>query len=291
MDFIKGAHYTVPKSALQTLANDPDVAYISPNRSIGAPFDQITDGTVHSDWANSNGQTGAGIGVAIIDSGIVDLPDFHTGSTDRIVYQQSFLGPGTTPADQYGHGTHVAGILAGNGNGTVYIGTAPQANIINLRVLDQNGQGTDANVIMAIQTAISLKSKYNIRVINLSLGRPVYESATLDPLDQAVEAAWNAGIAVVVAAGNEGRDNTANTDGYGTITAPGNDPYVITVGCVKSNGTTTMRRRSDRQLQFEGAHAVRSLREARPPRAGQPGCLDSARRPDVVCRACSTARR
>jgi serine protease AprX len=98
-----------------------------------------------------------------------------------------------------------------------------------LRALDQNGQGAESQVIAAIQTAIQLK-KYNIRVINLSLGRPVYESYTLDPLCQAVEQAWKAGIVVVVAAGNEGRNNSANTNGYGSITAPGNDPYVITVG-------------------------------------------------------------
>ncbi|MGA3008356.1 MAG: S8 family serine peptidase, partial [Opitutaceae bacterium] len=231
--------YSAPRASLAAIAEDPDVVYVTPNRSLAAA-DQITDGTVHSDTANARGLTGTGIGIAIIDSGIVDLPDFHTGSTDRIVYQQSFLGAGTTPVDQFGHGTHVAGILAGNGNGTVYIGTVPNANIINLRVLDANGQGTDANVIAAIDTAISLKTKFNIKVINLSLGRPVFESASLDPLDQAVEAAWNAGIVVVVAAGNEGRNNTANTSGYGTIASPGNDPLVITVGCIKSHGTTTM---------------------------------------------------
>lgn len=236
MESIRGAHYSIPASRIADLANDPDVAYVSPNRPLKAMFDQITDGTVFSSWANARGNTGAGVGVAIIDSGIVDLPDFHTGSTDRIVYSQSFVGG--TAVDQFGHGTHVAGILAGNGNGTVYIGTAPQANIVNLRVLDANGLGTDASVIKAIDTAISLKSKYNIRVINLSLGRPVFESASLDPLCQAVEAAWSAGIAVVVAAGNDGRDNSAGTDGYGTITAPGNDPYVLTVGCIKSEGTT-----------------------------------------------------
>jgi serine protease AprX len=244
---IKGAHYTVPRASLEALSADPDVAYVTPNRTIQASFepvfDQITDQTVHSDWANSMGQTGAGIGIAVIDSGIADLPDFHNGSTSRIVYQQSFVGGSAvdgSAADQYGHGTHVAGILAGNGNGTVYVGVVPQANLINLRVLDQNGMGTDANVINAIMTAISLKDVYNIRVINLSLGRPVYEAAWKDPLCQAVEAAWAAGIAVVVAAGNEGRNNTANTNGYATIAAPGNDPYVITVGCVKSNGTSTM---------------------------------------------------
>src|SRR5208282_1418967 len=90
-----------------------------------------------------------------------------------------------------------------------------------------------------IQTAIQLKATYNIRVINLSLGRPVFESYTVDPLCQAVEAAYKAGIVVVVAAGNDGRDNSEGTNGYATITAPGNDPYVITVGAMKSMGTPT----------------------------------------------------
>ena len=85
---------------------------------------------------------------------------------------------------------------------------APNVNIINLRVLDQNGSGTDSQVIAAIQRAIQLKTQYNIRVINLSLGRAVFESYTVDPLDQAVEQAWAAGIVVVVAAGNNGRDNS-----------------------------------------------------------------------------------
>ena len=84
---------------------------------------------------------------------------------------------------------------------------------------------------------IELKSTYNIRVINLSLGRPVYESYTTDPLCQAVEAAWKAGIVVVVAAGNEGRNNTFGTSGYGLIASPGNDPYVITVGAMRTMGT------------------------------------------------------
>ncbi len=119
------------------------------------------------------------------------------------------------------------------------MGIAPGVNLIDLKVLDQNGQGSDSSVIAALETAIYLKNYYNIRVINLSLGRPVYESYTLDPLCQAVEAAWNAGIVVSVAAGNDGRDNTVGEQGYGTITSPGNDPYVITVGAMKTEGTYT----------------------------------------------------
>src|SRR5207247_1493709 len=164
----------------------------------------------------------------------------------RVVYSQNFV-PGTTDtSDLYGHGTHVAGIIAGAGwfstgyNFThTFKGIAPNANIINLRVLDQNGAGTDSSVIAAIQTAINLKSTYNIRVISLSLGRQVYESYQLAPPCQPVEAAWNACIVVVAAAGNQGRNNTAGTEGYGTIAAPGNDPYAITVGAMKTADTQT----------------------------------------------------
>ena len=110
---------------------------------------------------------------------------------------------------------------------------------MNLRVLDANGNGSDSSVISAIQRAIALKSTYNIRVISLSLGRPPAGSYLNDPLCQAVEAAWKAGIVVVVAAGNEGRNNSGGNLGYGTILAPANDPYVITVGAMKSMGTTS----------------------------------------------------
>src|SRR5262249_40016160 len=98
---------------------------------------------------------------------------------------------------------------------------------------------SDSAVIRAIFRAIQLKSQYNIRVMNLSLGRPVYESYLLDPLCLAVEAAWQAGIVVVVAAGNNGRDNTYNENGYGTINSPGDDPAVITAGAMKTMFTAT----------------------------------------------------
>jgi serine protease AprX len=174
---------------------------------------------------------------------------------NNIVYNQDFTGEikqnaNVTDAhnapDEFGHGQHVAGIIASSGKSSIcgnctrpLIGIAPGASLINLRVLDENGAGTDSTVIAAINQAIALKSKYNIRVMNLSLGRPVFESYTVDPLCQALEQAWQAGIVVVVAAGNDGRDNSFGTNGYGTITAPGNDPYVITVGAMKSMGTYT----------------------------------------------------
>jgi serine protease AprX len=241
---VNGFAVSLPATSLAALSSDPDVKYISPDRPV-TPMLDSTAAAVNAAVAWSSGYDGTGIGIAVIDSGISNAEDLKNSSGAlRVVYQADLVGGGTD--DHYGHGNHVAGIAAGNGKrstGSIYTrtfrGIAPNAKLLNFRVLDQNGRGTDSSVISAIQQAIALKSKYNIRVINLSLGRPVYESYTVDPLCQAVESAWRAGIVVVVAAGNEGRNNSAGTDGYATITAPGNDPYVITVGAMKTMGTLT----------------------------------------------------
>src|SRR5260370_368877 len=152
---------------------------------------------------------------------------------------QQTCSRGGVQYDDFGHGPHVAGILAGNGSsssmpGSLHIlkGIAPNANLLDLRVLDKNGASTDSAVIAAIQQAVQLKSKYNVRVINLSLGRPIYESCNRDPLCQAVEAAWRNGIVVVTAAGNLGRN------GYATVLCPGNSPPAISVGCMKTLETS-----------------------------------------------------
>jgi serine protease AprX len=224
----------------------PDVAYITPDRPNKVAFDDALPAVLADVARVQYALDGSGIGIAVIDSGVYSHDDLQKadGSASRIVYSESFVPGDLSTGDPYGHGTHVAGILAGNGRDSAtgyseqYTGVAPKANIINLRALDANGSGSDSQVIAAIQRAIQLKNTYNIRVINLSLGRSVYESYTLDPLCQAVEAAWKAGIVVVVAAGNAGRDNTYHTQGYATIQAPGNDPNVITVGATKTSGTT-----------------------------------------------------
>ncbi|HEU5412324.1 MAG TPA: S8 family peptidase [Candidatus Angelobacter sp.] len=244
---LNGAAYRIPLKMLAFLENHSDVAYVSPDRVNKAAWDDeipaVMDNVVRQQYALD----GSGIGIAVIDSGVYPHDDLQnaSGTASRIVYSESFVPGDTATTDLYGHGTHVAGILAGNGRDSAtgypqqYAGLAPNANIINLRVLDKNGAGTDSQVIAAIQRAIQLKSTYNIRIINLSLGRPVFESASQDPLCQEVEAAWKAGIVVVVAAGNDGRDNSQGTEGYATIQSPGNDPLVITVGATKTNGTST----------------------------------------------------
>jgi serine protease AprX len=244
LDVIHGGLFRIPAGLLPLLASDSDILYVSPDRPVKrtSPEDYLLDAT-QANYIFQYGYYGNGIGIAVIDSGIrANHPDLQNTSTgaSRVVYSQSFIS-GLDANDAYGHGTHVAGLLAGNGqsSGGWMRGIAQKASLINLRVLDANGAGTDSQVIAAIQQAINLKSTYNIRVINLSLGRPVSESYTLDPLCQAVEQAWKAGIVVVVAAGNDGRNNSMNTDGYATITVPGNDPYVITVGAISTHATDT----------------------------------------------------
>jgi serine protease AprX len=246
---IRSGAYRLSASELADLAADPDVTYISPDRpvrSLGTgsiiPAIDYHNETINAPWAWAQGLDGTGIGIAVIDSGIADVSDLDN---THVVYSQDFVGDnGGSTDDLYGHGTHVSGILAGtgknsqgNGNNYTFQGIAPGVNLIDLRVLDSTGTGTDSDVINAIQTAIQLKNTYNIRVINLSLGRGVYESYTQDPLCQAVEQAWQDGILVVVSAGNEGRNDSAGTNGYGTITAPGNDPYAITVGAMNTMDT------------------------------------------------------
>ena len=243
LPLVNGLVASLDHNGILALSNRSDVVYISRDRSVGLLADSAAP-AVNAPVAWSSNYIGNGIGVALIDSGVNKHKDLNsTGwfSSSRITYNQSFLSTWSS-SDQYGHGTHIAGLIAGNGassTGNQYSrtlkGIAPGAHILNLRVLDANGAGTDSSVIAAIQTAIALKSIYNIRVINLSLGRGVYESYKLDPLCQAVERAWRAGIVVVVAAGNDGR--YLPTGGYGTINSPGNDPYVITVGAMKTMDT------------------------------------------------------
>src|SRR5690348_1526915 len=225
---ITAIHTTLtPAVANMLLSNPvigPNIAYISPNRPLHRSLD-ITTQSVNANLVWPSGYDGTGIAIAVIDSGVAPKADLMSkdGVSSRIVYSQSFVS-GQDANDQFGHGTHVAGIIGANGKASsglgaikTFKGVAPNANIVNLRVLDASGNGNESDVISAIQQAIALKNTYNIRVINLSLGHPIYESYTLDPLCQAVEAAWNAGIVVVTAAGNYGRDNSKGTRGYATI--------------------------------------------------------------------------
>lgn len=242
---IKAAAFTIPVSALPLLEADPEIVSVTIDHPLKG-MDDYTDAAMNVSSAWSSGYNGSGITVAVIDSGINDShPDLkNSGNNSRVLYHQDFTGTTTyinnkQVWDLYGHGTHVAGIIAGNGtrsNGR-YAGVAPQADLVDLRVLDANGSGSDSMLIAGLQQAIALKNTYNIRVINLSLGRGISTPYAQDPVDQAVELAWKSGIVVVAAAGNFGRISVDGSDGYGTVACPGNDPFVLTVGAMKSMGT------------------------------------------------------
>jgi serine protease AprX len=262
---VAAGSYTLPASSLAAIANDSAVTHVSIDHPIQARLDYVlgaTNATIAHNW----GATGVGVGVVVIDSGISPSADFG----NRVVFTLDFTGG--SGLDAFGHGTHVAGIIGGNGANSHCAtctrdlsGMAPGVNLLNFRVLDQNGSSTDSIVIQAIDYAISLKSKYNIKVINLSVGRPVFESYKLDPLCQAVEAAWKAGIVVVVAAGNDGRLNVVGNYGYGTINSPGNDPYALTVGAMKTENTYD---RADDQLASYSSKG--------------PSLIDNVSKPDLV---------
>jgi serine protease AprX len=199
--------------------------------------------TIWNSRSSGRESIGTGIGVAVIDTGIQgDLPDFRVSQSDsrsRVIASAVVNPNATTPGDEYGHGTHVAGIVAGNGTARPssdplygkYVGVAPGANLISIKASDDEGNATAIDVIDGLQFAIDHKSDYNIRVVNLSLSEEEPSSYKTNPLNAAVEQAWNAGIAVVAAAGNRG--TAADAVHY----APGNDPFVITVGAADDRGT------------------------------------------------------
>ncbi|MBM3795350.1 MAG: hypothetical protein FJW31_15090 [Acidobacteria bacterium] len=168
-------------TAAASLAADPDVAYVSRDRAVRGAMD-VTLPSAGALVAIKYGLSGEGVTVAIADSGI----DKHKDLADRIVYSESFVGDKSKPTkDDYGHGTIVAGVLAGNGSQSkgssflrTYRGLAPAVKIVNLQALDASGAGTDSSVIAAINWAIDLRVRnvHKIAVLNLSLGRPVVES-------------------------------------------------------------------------------------------------------------------
>jgi subtilisin family serine protease len=184
---------------------------------------------------------GTGVGIVVLDSGIdPNHLAFKDGSNaSRIVYKQDFTGEGRTD-DPYGHGTHVASLAAGNGtvSGGAYKGIAPNARIINLRVLNAQGRGTVSTLLAALEWVLANRNNaaYNIKVVNMSLGTAAIDSYENDPLCRAARALVDAGVVVVAAAGNEGKDSLGNKL-YGQIHSPGNDPSVITVGAANTFGT------------------------------------------------------
>ncbi len=205
---------------------------------------------------------GSNITVAVLDSGIYEQHHMFmdAAGTDRVIKSVNFAGNSADlNYDPYGHGSHVAGILAGStgrsGEFANYRNIAPNAKMLNVRVLDQNGTGTTAGLIQAIDWVYANRSTYNIKVVNMSLGTAAIESYRNDPLCRAARRLVDAGIVVVAAAGNNGK-NEAGEKLYGAIHSPGNEPSVITVGA--TNTFQTDARDDDGVTTFSSRGPTRS---------------------------------
>ena len=250
LPIINGLAASVTAGEAERLARDPSVYAVALNgrvRTSAGNFkaDQLKTAFNQSTaaakvWGAGDGQD---VSVAVLDTGIAgDLPDFRVSQTDkrsRVIASVVVNPDATNASDEYGHGTHVAGLIAGNGffrdKGDPlfgrYAGSAPEANLVSVKISDDHGASTVLDVILGLQFVVDHKDDLGIRVVNMSLNSSDAQSYLTDPIDAAAEAAWNSGIVVVAAAGNRGAD--ADALNY----APANDPYVITVGAVDDQGT------------------------------------------------------
>ena len=257
----------MPDAALAALSHNPAIERISIDRPVAGAMER-TAATIGADVVRQNlGYDGTGIGVAVIDSGVyASHDDLNGAGAPRVAAFVDFLSGATDAYDDYGHGTHVAGIVAGNGfdSDGARSGIAPGAHLVVLKALDANGNGRISDVIAALEYAIANKDALNIRIINLSVATGVYESYTTDPLTVAARNAVEAGIVVVTAAGNNGRDPQGRIR-HGGVTAPGNAPWVLTVGASSHGGTVE---------RYDDTIAAFSSRG--------PSAIDYAAKPDVV---------
>jgi serine protease AprX len=258
----------MPNAALNGLAHNPLIDHLSLDRLVGGSMER-TGATIGATAVRQElGYDGFGVGVAIIDSGVSAWHDDLTGGgqaqrVDRFV---DLVAGSSTAYDDHGHGTHVAGIVAGNGfdSGGARSGVAPGARLIVVKALDASGTGRISDIIAGLEYVVANKNAFNIRVVNLSVATGVYESYNADPLTLAAQRAVAAGIVVVAAAGNNGRSATGRAQ-YGGTTAPGNAPWVLTVGASSHAGTID---------PMDDAMAVFSSRG--------PTAVDYSAKPDLV---------
>ncbi len=178
---------------------------------------------VHAREAHQSGFSGHGIGVAVLDTGIFP----HADLKNRLAVFQNMLGSRRYPFDDCGHGTHVAGIIGGDGrqSGGYYRGIAPGCHLAGIKVLDNSGDGNADDMIAGLQWIQEHYRRYNIRIVNISAGAQKKSMCTeASEMIRKVEALWDEGLVIVAAAGNDG-------PGEGTVTAPGVSRKIITVGC------------------------------------------------------------
>ncbi len=237
LGLIHGMAARVPVAALGAIARQPDVLSITLDNEITTASDIAVPAVGATLARQLHGVDGAGIRIAVLDSGVEPVSALE----GRIVGWVDLVQPqAPTPADPFGHGTHVAGLIAGSqleildpGQKRSFGGVAPGAEIVSVRVLDHLGRGRVSDAIAGLDWVVARAAELNIRIVNLSLGHPVRDPAAHDPLVRACEQAWSAGLLVVVSAGNLGRE----AEPFGTVTSPGNSALVLTVGALSHQGT------------------------------------------------------
>ncbi|MDP9239142.1 MAG: S8 family serine peptidase [Actinomycetota bacterium] len=235
LTIVDGFAARLPASAARRLGTDRSIAAITPNRAVR--FSSLTSAAVgpliasnyptstgaSSVWGKTN--SGGEVTVALIDTGVRQVDDL----AGRVMAGPDFSAEGDSRTDSYGHGTVMAGIIAGDGTDSAgdlagaYIGMAPRATVLSVKVAGRNGATDVSTVLAAMQWVGSHAAANHIRAVNISWGTTSDQSPTLDPLNYAVERLWSAGVVVIAAAGNAG-------PAAGTITKPGDDPMVITAG-------------------------------------------------------------
>ncbi|MCE7989867.1 MAG: hypothetical protein DYG89_52640 [Caldilinea sp. CFX5] len=185
-------------------------------------------------WNREPYLRGQGVTVAVVDSGIAVNPDLNDYlGASRVITRVNFVNGAVLPDDYYGHGTHIAGAVAGSGQASngVYLGVAPEAQLIDVRVMNDHGHGNTSDVIRGLQWIYDHRHTYNIRVVNLSLNSRVPESYHHSALNAALEVLWFNNVVAVVSAGNGGKQQ---------LYPPANDPFVITIGSADDKGTVAI---------------------------------------------------
>ena len=239
LPLVDGMAATVPAKKLTLLARFEGVRAVSANHKVRFEEYSYDTATTASNFAKASGATsawaagnlGAGVGVAVIDTGVSPMNDFN----GRLVHGPDLSGEGTY-VDTYGHGTVMAGVIGGSGAdsalnaGGAYTGVAPKSHIVSVKAAGRNGAADVTTVLQAMHWVASYKAQFNIRVLNLSWGTPSKQDPAYDPLNYAVQRLWQQGIVVVVAAGNSGPQE-------GTITKPGDDPVILSVGAYDDKQT------------------------------------------------------
>jgi serine protease AprX len=257
----------VPNAILPALAASAVITRIVSDRPTIATNERTGQTVGATAVRQTLGYDGSGVGIAVIDSGVAashaDLAD--DSGAPRVIQFIDFVNGAPAPYDDFGHGTHVAGILAGNGfdSSGRRAGIAPGARLLVLKVLDGAGRGRISDLIAALDYVVAYRDLFSIRVVNLSIGAGVYESFDTDLLTVAAKRVEEAGIVVVAAAGNNGVNGGATQ--YGGVTAPGNAPWVLTVGASNHGGTV------DRADDTVAAFSSRG-----------PTAVDYAAKPDLV---------